>query len=146
MSEFEDLRAQMNRRGRRMTPQRRAILGALQATRSHPRAEDILADVQRGNPSIALGTVYRNLQVLVEEGLALRLPATGAGHRYDGDTSEHHHIVCEVCGEVADIHLDRTPSILREVARRTGYDVRDGGALFQGICPNCRANGWELSR
>ena len=131
------IKQNLNRHGRRMTTQRAAILAALRATTSHPTAEELRIQVQMRIPKISLGTIYRNLGVLVEEGYALRLSSPSGIHRFDGDVSEHHHAFCEVCGKVADVRLKPDPAMLRSAARMTNYNLRHRHIEFFGICPDC---------
>jgi Fur family ferric uptake transcriptional regulator len=134
---IQDVRRRLHGRGRRMTSQRAAILEALRSTRTHPTAVELHALVQRRHPMISLGTVYRNLSMLVEEGCALRLPAAEGSCRYDGDVSRHHHVVCDTCGRVADVFLARAPELLRRVADLTGWEVHPTEVQFSGRCPEC---------
>jgi Fur family ferric uptake transcriptional regulator len=132
------IRKELNRRGRRMTPQRAAILEVLRSDKTHPTAEDVYTAVQALIPKISLGTVYRNLQVLVDEGYAIRLQAPGGSSRFDGDVSDHHHIVCRECGRMDDVYLKSEPGLLRQVGRKTGYRVEGQRTEFTGICGGCR--------
>jgi Fur family ferric uptake transcriptional regulator len=134
---LDDVRRRLNRQGRRMTPQRAAILEALRATKSHPTAEALYDMVQERLPRISLGTVYRNLQVLVEEGWARRLPAQSGSHHFDGDTSEHHHARCRSCDKIFDVGLPEDPALRARVERQTGIRVETLRIEFEGTCRNC---------
>jgi Fe2+ or Zn2+ uptake regulation protein len=143
-SVLQEVRTRFHRKGRRMTAQRTAILEALRSTRTHPTANELLGLVARMQPRMSLGTIYRNLTMLVEEGYALRLSRGDGPCRYDGDTSRHHHVVCDGCGQVADVFLARAPELLRRVADLTGWEVHPTEMLFSGRCPSCaRAAGQE---
>ncbi|MHC4471886.1 MAG: Fur family transcriptional regulator [Planctomycetota bacterium] len=122
-----------------MTPQRAAILDVLKSTSSHPTADEVYAAVQKRIPRISLGTVYRNLQVLVEEGYAARLAPSEGSHRFDGEVAEHHHLVCQECGRIDDLHLETDRSLLSRIARRTGYEVLSQRTEYTGVCAGCRA-------
>ena len=136
------VRKKLNRVGRRMTPQRAAVLEALAEIPQHPTAEEIYAVVQQRIPRISLGTVYRNLQVLVDEGYATRLPATEGSHRYDRIVEAHHHIVCRECSRIADIHLDVDLDLRRRVEEQSGFIVMSHRTEFEGTCATCaEANG-----
>ncbi len=134
----QDLRRRLHRQGRRLTPQRAAILESLRQLRTHPTAEELLDRMRETMPQLSLGTIYRNLQILVKEGFALKLPSSHGSHRFDGDASRHHHVVCECCGHVEDVFLARAPEVLRRVAQMTGYDVYPREMIFHGRCPACR--------
>jgi Fe2+ or Zn2+ uptake regulation protein len=134
---MQDFRRRLHREGRRMTVQRAAVLQALRGTRSHPTAEQVLELALRKIPDMSLGTVYRNLTVLVEEGLALKLPNSHGSQRFDGDVSRHHHVICDSCGAVADAVLPRAPDVIHRVAEATGWEVFPTEIIFHGRCPHC---------
>ena len=136
---IEAVRRVLNRRGRRMTPQRAAIVSTLRRSRNHPTAEEIHESAQQHLPRISLGTVYRNLQVLVEEGYALLLPSFRGHHRYDGDTSDHHHVICRSCGRVADVFLEPDREMLRHAEAQSGYRLLAQRMEFEGRCMSCDA-------
>ena len=134
---LEDVRQRLNRHGRRMTPQRAAILEVLRRHPDHPTAEEIYEEVQQNLPRISLGTVYRNLQVLVEEGYATRLAAVQGHHRFDGQTTDHHHVICRSCGRVANVSLEQDPELLVAVTRQSGYELLSHRMEFEGVCGHC---------
>src|SRR5258705_29932 len=88
-------------RGLRLTGPRRVVLDVVRATGSHPTAEWVHQMVRRRLPRVSLGTVYRNLRLLVAEGLAKELPGPHA--RFDGNLSENHHFTCIGCGRISDV-------------------------------------------
>ena len=61
-------------------------------------------EMKREHPSIALGTVYKHLNGLAEEGLLLRITEPGSPDRYDR-TERHDHMICSRCGKIEDIRL-----------------------------------------
>lgn len=100
-------------RQKRMTKQKRVIQEILCATRCHPTADWIFEEARKQIPDISLGTVYRNLQVLLEEGQIQELRYGKSQSRYDGNPEPHYHFVCSCCGRVLDFlpgarELDRT--------------------------------------
>lgn len=58
--------------------QREALLTLLRSTRSHPSADWLYENLRKEFPNISLGTVYRNLAQLAENGDILKsaLPQT----------------------------------------------------------------------
>jgi Fe2+ or Zn2+ uptake regulation protein len=134
---MEELRSRLREHGKRMTPQRSAVLEALRATTSHPTAEELRGMVQELVPTVSLGTVYRNLHVLVEEGYVRRLPTPQGSHRFDGDLSPHLHVICRRCGKISDVHLEIDSVALGRVTKLTGYTDLSQRVEFRGICPEC---------
>jgi Fur family peroxide stress response transcriptional regulator len=122
---------------RRQTRQRRLVHALVAATRSHPTAEWVYERVRRQLPRVSLGTVYRNLQVLVAEG-RLRAWTRGRTTRYDADLSAHDHFSCRDCGLLLD--LERTPRAFAEERRlrSRGHEIEGHVLEFVGICRDCR--------
>ncbi|MFY9551588.1 MAG: transcriptional repressor [Thermoanaerobaculia bacterium] len=122
---------------RRSTLQRRLVYEAVLATDTHPTAEWVYEAVRRVLPRVSLGTVYRNLQVLVAEG---RLKSFLRGGRtcYDGDLEAHDHFSCDRCGLLVDIPraAEALPSERRLKAK--GYVISGRVLEFQGLCRDCR--------
>jgi Fe2+ or Zn2+ uptake regulation protein len=138
-SMWDELRIRLRERGKRMTPQRIAVLEALRATASHPTAEELRVLVQEVMPKVSLGTVYRNLHLLVEEGWVRRLPTPQGSHRFDADLSAHLHVICRECGRISDVHLEIDSEFRDRVSSLTGYREISQHVEFRGVCPGCRA-------
>ena len=119
-----------------MTRQRQLIYNIIAAAPEHRTAEEIYDLARAEMPSLARGTVYRNLGLLVQDGEIRKLEMAGAPARYDRERSPHPHLVCQVCGRVEDLPA---PDGLMEgfAATRgvslTGYDLK----LYH-VCPACR--------
>jgi Fur family transcriptional regulator, peroxide stress response regulator len=90
----------------RNTRQRAVILNILQETNSHPTAETIYRAARRVIPNISLGTVYRNLNFLRDQGLVLEIrPKDGGSSRFEGRQTPHAHFHCMGCNGLLDIPL-----------------------------------------
>lgn len=123
---------------RRMTKQRRLILKVLRDTTSHPTADWIYDRVREDLPNISLGTVYRNLKVLQEQGEIMELNYGSSYSRFDGNPHNHYHFSCVECGQVFDISLNTKTDINEEVEDATGYMVNDHRFEFYGLCHDCQ--------
>ena len=136
---FEEVKRQLAGKGYRLTKQRLAILEVLRSSDAHPDAEWVYREVKKVLPHVSLGTVYRSLEVLRDAGLIASLEV-GPRRRYDGNTSEHQHILCTGCGRVVDIHL--SPSLLDELERQAAseadFTITGHRVEFYGLCPQCR--------
>ena len=124
-------------RKHRMTRQRQVILEELRRVKSHPTADELYFIVRQKLPRISLATVYRNLDLLYQEGKVIKLPAVDGVMRFDGTVTPHYHIRCTKCGRVSDVMLDVELNLERKVARRTGYHVTGYVLEFEGVCPDC---------
>jgi Fur family transcriptional regulator, ferric uptake regulator len=120
---------------RRMTPQRAEILAELRAAHDHPTAADLYERLRPRLPRLSLGTVYRNLDLLVAAGLAAKLTAAGAEARYDGRPAPHDHARCRACGAVADVPALPEPDLPR---LPDGFAVEVRHLEYVGLCATCR--------
>ncbi len=132
--------AALRDRGLRLTDPRRLVLEVVRGTESHPTAEAVHRMVRRRLPSVSLGTVYRNLRLLVAEGLVKELPGPHA--RFDGNTNEHHHFTCLLCGRIVDVAGPLTEphsrALCSRVAKQGGFSVTHHRIEFYGRCAACR--------
>src|ERR1017187_3930536 len=87
---------------RRETRQRALVYETVACSRTHPTAEWVYERVRRSMPRVSLGTVYRNLQILVTEG-RLRTWTRDRTARFDADLSDHDHFICERCHLLIDL-------------------------------------------
>jgi Fur family peroxide stress response transcriptional regulator len=109
----------------------------------HPTAAEVYERVRQDCPQISLGTIYRNLGSMADEGEVLRLSFTGEPDRFDPKTHEHFHVVCSCCGRIFDTDHTITPEIIEQLDRAiessTGVRVEKHMLLFGGICAQCRS-------
>ena len=122
---------------RRNSVQRQMVLDALKKL-SHPTAQDILNEVRKGLPSVSLGTVYRNLDVLAGEGVVQRLSFPDSPERFDILVRPHYHIACSRCGRIFDVDQKYLEEIDRKIEQSTGFSIESHSIYFQGICPLCK--------
>ena len=118
-----------------MTKQRKIIKDIIYASYKHPTAEEIFELAKRKMPSIAFGTVYRNLSLLVESGEVRKIDVPNAPSRYDRPQIPHEHLICSLCGEVKDVTIDGLMPILKE---KTGEDLTEYKLALYYICENCK--------
>ena len=124
---------------KRTTRQLEQVFKTLRGDHTHPFAHEIYRRVHKRLPRISLATVYRNLHSLVEEGKIRALLLDGQGARFDLETSQHDHFVCERCGRVVDLFLRRARQRdLRSLAKQ-GYVVATHSLTVHGICQVCAA-------
>lgn len=122
---------------RKFSQQRAAIIEELSAVTSHPTASEIYTMVRRRIPNISLGTVYRNLSLLADEGEVLRITTGEGTERFDATTSDHYHFCCSRCGRVSDLPLGPQEDLNRAVERMTGATVARHSLVFYGACAQC---------
>lgn len=117
--------------------QREEIVHFLQSRKDHPTADVVYENVKKIYPKISLGTVYRNLTLLSDNGIILRLRLGDGVDHFDADISEHYHVICNRCGSVTD--LDLKGKLLPIDTNIFNYDGMITGQMiyFTGICSEC---------
>lgn len=123
----------------RLTPQRQVILEELAKVKSHPTANEVYDMVRKRLPRIGLGTVYRNLELMADNGLVLKLEVGGSQKRFDATTHPHYHIRCSSCGKVDDIEMATMPQLDAMASEMSDYEVLGHHIEFSGLCGSCRA-------
>ena len=115
--------------------QRELILETVQRSDDHPTADTIYTRVRAQDPKVSLGTVYRNLNLLCENGQLLKVPIPGASDRFDHTLPWHSHLYCTVCGSVADAEVDEK-QVMKLVKNQKGH-VQDCAVVLIGVCEAC---------
>jgi len=121
--------------------QRDLVLRILRSSKDHPTAESIYLEARKSMPSISLGTVYRNLNHLREEGRIRELSYGKGISHFDGELREHHHVRCLTCGTVGDVPCIVPQSFTDEVQAQTRFQIHSVRLEFVGICGACERRG-----
>jgi Fe2+ or Zn2+ uptake regulation protein len=85
-----------------------------------------------------MGTVYRNLNNLVEQGLINRIDFGSTFDRFDAKVGPHYHFICEKCGAVVDLELPIDETLNRKVDESTAFKVKSHRIEFYGMCDQCQ--------
>ena len=126
---------------KRATRQLEAVFQALQGDPTHPFADEIYRRVRKKLPRISLATVYRNLQRLAEDGKIRTVLLGERVARYDPETNDHDHFICESCGRVIDLFLERNRQVDLTPLVRDGYIVTTHNLTVYGLCQVCAVPG-----
>ena len=121
----------------RLTTQRQIILEELGKVTSHPTANEVYDMVRRRLPRIGLGTVYRNLELMADSGIILKLEVGGTQKRFDATVDPHYHIRCTSCGKVDDIAIAVQDHINQMAENSCNYKILGHHIEFSGICMSC---------
>ena len=120
----------------RHSKKREAILTAIRGTSCHPSAEWVYRQLKPCHPDLSLGTVYRNLNCLVEQGDILRVTVPGKADRFDRDTHPHGHLCCRGCGRVLGVPVNA--KALESIwSQYQGARVEEYALSLYGLCADC---------
>lgn len=123
---------------RRSTKQREIVLNELKALYTHPTALELFKIINKKFPNIGVATVYRNLELLQQEGIIIKLNSREKEAHYDGDITPHLHLICKKCGEIFDIDDCNKINIRSEKIEKIGFKPDFRYLEIHGICKNCQ--------
>lgn len=122
--------------------QRELILNTVKQNKVHPTADFVYNRLKEGNPELSLGTVYRNLKLLAEEGLIQKIKIADGPDRFDGETADHPHMTCVCCDQVMDLPTECMDDLLAldlAISEKTGHEIQAHRSAFFGVCKECRS-------
>lgn len=117
-----------------MTKYSKKIHEIVESSQSHMTAEQIFHELKKIYPSVVLATVYNNLNKLWQLGLIRKVSVEGMPDRYDR-IQRHDHLVCKVCGKLADLTLD---DLTGQLQRQAGVPILSYDLKLLYICEQCR--------
>ena len=105
-------------------------------TKTHPSANMIYNDLKPSIPKLSLGTVYTNLKLFEDLGQVVRVANVNGFERYDADTFEHVHLVCDECGAVIDI-TDADIRKAKKACQAGQAKIKSIQIVLHGTCEKC---------
>ena len=126
----------------RRTLQQEEIVAVLRSSDRFRSAQEIHSELRRSGARVGLTTVYRHLQLLVDQGHVHALQGADrlTVYRWCSTSQGHYHIVCRHCGAATEIAGGDLAQLLEgEVAGLGFTDVSHSVEVF-GICPTCRSD------
>ena len=123
--------------------QRERMMKLLEQTEKHPTADWLYHKLKKEFPSLSLGTVYRNLNILAEQKLIQKLPFGSTYDRYEAKKIPHYHLVCEACGCVQDFTMPHYTEINEQAQKMNGFNISRHRIDFFGTCEKCQSKNKE---
>ncbi len=133
----EELVAAFRRTGLKVTPQRQLLFRLMHNNTGHPSAEALFDLASEQMPGISLRTVYQTLSDLAAMGELQQIDLGVGPSRFDPNTGEHHHFICDLCGQIADVQLAGVATIASSANQSVGLRVRSTEVIFRGVCNEC---------
>jgi Fur family ferric uptake transcriptional regulator len=128
----------LDRAGYRLTEPRRSLAALIGSRDGHFTATELVTEARTRRLGVGRATIFRTLDVLEELGAVERLDLPSREHTYVVcEPAHHHHVVCSQCGRTDEIDDAGLRTVVREVARRTGYRVDEHRLELFGLCPAC---------
>jgi len=131
----EAIKRSLEASGLRCTSQRYDVMAFLTEHSGHPTAPEIFEAVNRVDPRSSRATIYNNLRDLVQAGLVREVAVEGRAARFDAKGVQHHHFICDQCGNVEDMEWFDVPM---PAANSLGKRVlRECELIVRGLCTQC---------
>jgi Fur family transcriptional regulator, ferric uptake regulator len=137
MTTSEEIVKTLREKGHRLTPQRLLILQILESDGGHLTPSDIFERASLRMPGMTEATVYRTLDFLAHNGLALVAHIGDGRLVYESAAHNHHHLICRACGHTVEIEHDLLESLYTQFHQRTGFRIDCCHVTFFGLCPGC---------
>jgi Fur family peroxide stress response transcriptional regulator len=121
--------------------QRESIKACLMSRHDHPTADALYASIREEFPNISLGTVYRNLNLLVETGEIQKINCGDGSDHFDGNANAHYHFICRECHRIYDMAENSLTALshLDETAQEYAPGMIDShSVIFWGNCYDCQ--------
>jgi Fur family peroxide stress response transcriptional regulator len=126
--DIQEIRNKLMDKGLKVTPQRMAVLEAINKLHNHPAADQIIEYIRQNNPNIATGTVYNVLETLTERKIIDKVKTDRDVMRYDADTRKHHHLYCMGSNTIDDYYDEKLTKMLRNYFKKNkvpGFNIDD---------------------
>jgi Fur family peroxide stress response transcriptional regulator len=117
--------------------QRERILEIVRTTNIHPTASWIYERLKEEIPGLSMGTVYRNLNILIDQGFVRKIDFGSTFDRFEANIEPHYHFICEKCGEIFDLDLPIDASLNEMVNKKTQFSAKRHRIEFYGLCDRC---------
>lgn len=123
---------------RRKSRQRDRIYKLIKSSSEHPTAPWIYDKLRQELPSLSMGNVYRNINILIEDGRIISREFGDGIFHYDVIVSNHYHFICKECTTITDFSLPVQDEITKMAQKETKNIIKSHTIQFFGICEKCK--------
>jgi len=137
LSDFKDA---LRKEGLKVTPQRIAVLEEIIKDKGHRESEDVYMAIKTRKTHVSRATVYRTLDILVQNGFARKLNLGDGRARYEPkiDSPHHDHMICNNCGKIIEFVNHEIEKIQEEIAKHHQFKLQQHIHQLFGICKECQ--------
>ena len=112
----------------RLTQKRQQILDVLKGTPGALTA----AEVHAALPELDLSTIYRTLELFVQEKLIKKIHLDESEARFEYQPEPHHHAICTDCHKV--IHFAAPDARIKRLLGLEDFDIDELEVTVRGTC------------
>ena len=136
LSRFKNI---LRSEGLKYTPQRVAILKEVLKDKGHRECEDIYLALKKSVRHVSRASVYRTMDILVNNGYARKIEIGDGRARYEGKIGipHHDHMICTSCGEIIEFVDQDVEDLQNKIAKRYHFKLQRHVHQLFGICKKC---------
>jgi len=137
---LDSFKTMLRKEGLKITPQRIAVLEEIIKDKGHRESEDIYLSIKRRKTHVSRATVYRTLDILVQNNFIRKLNFGDGRARYERkiDSSHHDHLICNQCGKIIEFVDLKIEDLQEKVANKYQYSLQRHIHQLFGICKKCQ--------
>ena len=130
----------LRKEGHKITPQRIAVMEEIIKDKGHRESEDIYFAIKSRKTHVSRATVYRTLDILVQNNFVRKQNFGDGRARYERkiDSLHHDHLICVVCGKITEFVDLNIEKLQEEIAIKYHFSLQRHIHQLFGICKECR--------
>ena len=137
---LDKFKVALKKEGLKITPQRVAVLEEILIFKGHRLSEDIYMAIKHNEVNVSRATVYRTLDILVQNGFARKMNLGDGGAKYESkiDSPHHDHLICNECDDIIEFVNDDIERIQNEIAQKFQFKLQKHIHQLFGLCKKCQ--------
>ena len=137
VDQFKDI---LKKDGLKLTPQRQAVLEEVVKSKNHRECEEIYQAINKKEKNVSLATVYRTLNVLVENNFARKMDLGDGRYVYETkiNNPHHDHMVCLSCGKILEFVSEEIELIQEKIIKKYKFKMHRHVHQLFGFCEECQ--------
>jgi Fur family ferric uptake transcriptional regulator len=129
----------LQKKGFKLTPQRRLIVDIIHNAEAHLTAEEIISSVQTRMPGVNKSTIYRTLELLEEAGCVYKSEMDDQSIYHHAEEGHHHHLVCRKCGQTVDCNEHLFAPVEKALVGKYSFRADFKHVVISGLCKGCNS-------
>ncbi len=116
------------------TIQRTGILKSIDNA-GHFNIDEIYEDVKEQYPTLSLATIYKNIILMIKQGVIVEVPINGEKSKYELKKDDHIHLICKICGKIEDKEITKEKEQILSIEN---FQITNAQINLYGICKECQ--------
>jgi len=137
---MDNFKTILRKKGFKITPQRIAVLEEIIKDKGHRDSEDIYLAIKSHKTHVSRATVYRVLDILVQNKFVRKLNLGDGRARYESkiDSIHHDHLICEICGKIIEFMDSDIENLQEIIANKYQFSLTRHVHQLFGHCKECK--------